>query len=493
MDRRQFLKLFGISTVAATPLVYALAKLPQGAFAPQPRSKESHLIERLTFGVTPELYTRVSKIGTAAFIAQQLRPDALDDTWLEDYLQPFAEDLNTNGGVLFKKRADRKGLRQMLVGVNIARAVRSERQLYERMTQFWGNHFYIYFEKQHCAYYKIDDDRDVIRPYTLAKFRQLLGASAHSPAMLVFLDNAESTRNVPNENYAREMLELHTLGVEGGYTESDVKEVARCFTGWSIQRDPATGTTSYQFKARQHDDAAKIVLDTTISSGGELDGETVLDLVAAHPSTAHFVSRKIARRFVSDNPPAALVERLANTFQQSSGDIPALLDDLFAADEFWNAPPKLKQPFEYMVSVMRALNVELRPDKQVLNGLDGLLNTMGNVPFQWPAPNGYPDVAGVWQSSLLVRWKIAMMAINGKLARQNLNFEPILDLMEMEGVALQLDEMLHFMGKYLFGRLLTDVEYAITVDFARANADALPAQFKLGTALLLASPAFQYR
>ena len=493
MDRREFLKVMGVGVVAATPLVYALAQLPPGTFTPQTRSRDFHAIDRLSFGITPDLYTTVREIGATAFVAQQLQPKSIDDSWLDYYLQPFAHDLGLDGSGE-STTLDRAAVKRMLVKATIVRALHSERQLYERVVQFWGNHFYIYVEKANGAYNKIYDDRDVVRAYAFKSFRQLLGASAHSPAMLIFLDNVTSTRNVPNENYAREMMELHTLGVEGGYSEADVKEVARCFTGWAVQRQAESHHINYKFKATAHDDDEKTVLGTTIpAGGGEADGEIVLDLAAAHPSTARFISRKLARRFVSDNPPEGLVDRLASTFQQSGGDIPALLTDLFAASEFWDAPPKLKQPFEYLVSVMRALNVKVKDESTRLDKLIVFLNQMGNVPFEWPAPNGYPDAAGVWQAGLLTRWNFVLGLLNGDLDGFSVDLQPIFDLMDSAGVAVRLDEMLDFMGAYLLGRALSDAERSAIVDFARSNADDLAAQFRAGTALLLASPAFQYR
>ena len=497
MNRRQFLQTFGVGAgvVAAGTLHRALAALPSGALAPA-RDPAAHVIERLTFGVTPDLYTRVRGDG-AAFIAEQLAPDTIDDSDTLERLAAYAEVMGKNGGVLANMYA---GMRQVvagaLIGSWVTSAVYTQRQLYERMVHFFSNHFYVYINKGPVLFLKVDDDRDAMRPYAMTSFRQLLGASAHSPAMLFFLDNAESERSHPNENYARELMELHTLSVNGGYTEADVKEVARCFTGWSIlsPRESADSSTSYRFRRLLHDNDAKTVLGTTIpKGGGEADGETVLDLLAAHPSTARFISTKIARRFVSDDPPAVLVDQLVGAFQQSAGSIPEVLRVLFTADEFWNAPPKLKQPFEYAVSVMRALNIEITNQRHFLRALSGALEAMGQVPFTWPAPNGFPDVQGAWTDGLLDRWNVALAAVSDQIPGARMNFDPITRLMQAEGVAMQVEPMLGFMGKYLLGRPLTDEEQAVTVDFAQTSATDLQTQVAAGTALLLASPAFQYR
>ncbi|MEO8392902.1 MAG: DUF1800 domain-containing protein, partial [Chloroflexota bacterium] len=292
----------------------------------------------------------------------------------------------------------------------------------------------------------------------------------------------------------REMMELHTLSVDGGYSETDVKEVARCFTGWTVSsvKDSPDGKVGFLFRKERHDPDAKTVLGTTINAGDEGDGEAVLNLVAKHPSTARFISTKIARRFVSDDPPTSLVERMSGTFQQSDGDITSILRDLFAAPEFWNAPPKFKLPFEYLISIMRALNINMSSDLHFLIALKNLLREMGNLPFTWPAPNGYPDVQGAWLGTMYERWNIAL-TVSTSIPGAAANFESLLDLMDVQQVSMQLDDMLGFMGNYLLGRTLTDDEHAIVVEFARARASDLHTQFVSGTALLMASPAFQYR
>jgi uncharacterized protein (DUF1800 family) len=499
MNRRQFLQTFsvGASAIATAPLARALAALPDGALIPGARDPAAHAISRLTFGVTPELYRYVQTIGTTAFIAEQLAPAALDDSAAEQAMQPYTDVLSQNGGLLLQQYG---GMRQIVSGALLSswmiHATFSQRQLYERMVQFFSNHFHEYIGKEIVLFLKVDDEREVIRPNALSNFRQLLGASAHSPAMLLFLDNAESSKDVPNENYARELMELHTLSVDGGYSETDVKEVARCLTGWSIERprDTADGSIHYRFRRGIHDNDAKTVLGATISrGGGEQDGETVLDLLVSHAATAKFISTKIARRFVSDTPSDALVAQMAATFQQSKGDIKAVLNTLFAADEFWSAPPKFKQPFEYVVSVLRALNVRVTNNRHFLRGITDPLQAMGQVPLTWPQPNGFPDVQEQWLGGLLDRWNVALAAVTNQVPGAKIDFEPILDLMTAQQIPMQIGDMLGFMGIYLLGRALTSDEENIVVDFAKQSAEDLPTQFASGTALLMASPAFQYR
>ncbi len=214
------------------------------------------------------------------------------------------------------------------------RAVYSNRQLEEQLDDFWFNHFNVFADKGADRYLVTEYERDAIRPHVLGKFRDLLEATAKSPAMLFYLDNWQSVGpNAPqprgqgnkakrglNENYGRELMELHTLGVDGGYTQKDVTEVARCFTGWTINQPQRGG--KFVFNPRLHDNGEKVVLGVTIpAGGGESDGEKVLDILAHHPATAHFISKKLAMRFVADDPPAALVDRMAETFLKTDGDI----------------------------------------------------------------------------------------------------------------------------------------------------------------------------
>ena len=222
-------------------------------------------------------------------------------------------------------------------------------------------------------------------------------------------------------------------------------------------RDSTDGSVEFLFREFVHDTDAKTVLGTEIpADGDQQDGETVLDLVAKHPAAAAFISTKIARRFVSDDPPAALIERLGATFQQSGGDIASVLRDLFADQEFWNAPPKFKLPVEYLFSILRALNVEMSSNPCFLRTIGSWLRQMGNFPFMWPSPNGYPDVQGPWLGGLFQRWNIALAVTSDGIPGAAINFQSLLDLIEAQQVALKLDDMLAFMGRYLLGRDLVD-------------------------------------
>jgi len=275
--------------------------------------------------------------------------------------------------------------RQLMEG-KIYRAVLSNRQLEEVLTDFWFNHFNVYLRKGADRYLVTSYERDAIRPHVLGKFQDMLLATARHPAMLFYLDNWQSMdpqalenlsksrrgRGSPqvkqlakrvrglNENYGRELLELHTLGVDGGYTQQDVVEVARCFTGWSI-RNPRQGG-DFQFLALLHDRNEKTVLGHKISAGGgEQDGRRVIEILSRHPSTARFISTKLAQRFVTDQPPKALVDRMAATFLKTDGDLREVMRTMLSSREFFSRgayQAKMKSPLEMVVSSVRALNAD---------------------------------------------------------------------------------------------------------------------------------------
>lgn len=304
----------------------------------------------------------------------------------------------------------------------LLRAVYSERQLFEMMVDFWENHFNIFANKDDDRYLLTSYDRDTIRPLAMGRFRDLLGATAHSPAMLFYLDNWRSSVPRPypankdraagvdgglNENYARELMELHTLGVDGGYTQKDVQEVARCFTGWTIQKPNEQGL--FLYRPGLHDDGEKIVLGHRILPGGGMaDGERVLDILATHPATARFIATKLARRFISDDPPQSVIDRGAAVFLKTDGSIRETLRAIVMSPEFFSTTAyrtKMRSPFEYVAAAMRALNAETDGDRPVLDAI----GRMGQPVFGRITPDGYADRADQWLSSgaMIARFNFA--------------------------------------------------------------------------------------
>jgi uncharacterized protein (DUF1800 family) len=312
----------------------------------------------------------------------------------------------------------------------VTRAIYSQRQLQQVMDDFWFNHFNVFAGKGEDRYYLTSYERDVIQPHALGKFKDLVTGTAKSPAMLFYLDNflsadprmaqfeamqryqrqliryrrfggqppvdprqAKKNERGLNENYGRELMELHTLGVDGGYTQKDVTEVARCFTGWTIERPRQS--PSFKFDDRLHDPDPKLVLGKKIHSGGMKDGEQVIDMLVHHPSTAKFISTKLARRFVSDNPPPALVSRMAETFQSSDGDIRAVLKTMIWSPEFWSRETyraKIKTPFELVVTAARALGTDVDTPMPLVQWI----GRIGEPLYQCQPPTGYSDKAETW-------------------------------------------------------------------------------------------------
>src|SRR2546422_4315107 len=260
-----------------------------------------HLLNRIGFGPRPGLPERVQAIGLEKYLDQQLHPERIDDS-ATDRLLAALSSIHVSPAEAIEKYPRPRQLLEELQAQKIIHAVHSERQLQEVMTDFWYNHFNIFWRKNADRWLTSPYEMHAIRPHVLGKFKDLLAATAKSPAMLVYLDNrlSSSIRGI-NENYARELMELHTLGVDGGYTQKDVQEVARALTGWTIQAPQRGG--EFIFRPRIHDDGEKIVLGHKITAGGIRDGEVVIDILAKHPSTARFISTKLVRRFVSDDPP----------------------------------------------------------------------------------------------------------------------------------------------------------------------------------------------
>jgi uncharacterized protein (DUF1800 family) len=313
----------------------------------------------------------------------------------------------------------------------VMRAVYSERQLLEVMTDFWVNHFNVFIFKDRCPYYTTSYERDVIRTHALGKFYDLLLATAQSPAMLMYLDNwlsvgphsqaGKNGQNGLNENYGREVMELHTLGVDGGYSQSDVTELARVLTGWTIAEPDDGG--KFLFDPKRHEPGIKTVVGHQFYEAGSDEGVRVLDMLAHSQATARFISKCLATRFVSDDPPESLVQHMAATFQSSDGDIREVLRTMFHSPEFWSPKAyrsKLKTPLEFVVSAVRASGTTVNAPDAML----ATLNQMGMPPYGMLVPTGYSMKRQTWETEgdVLARINFATALTQGKLG--GLQFDP---------------------------------------------------------------------
>ncbi len=401
---------------AALPRVAAVPR-PVPAPAPGLGTDEEirALIERATFGFTVESYQEALSMGYDAWVEWQLDWQHIVDTQSDLRLNTF-QALRLTNPELLENYPDPFVLNTELPGARIVRALFSKRQLYERVVEFWTDHFNIDQSDELCQWFKISDDRDVIRRYALGRFPDLLRRTAHSPAMMWYLDNYANVAGSVQENYGRELMELHTLGADGPYAEFDVTEVARCFTGWGVRGvDSTTGRPgTFYFDPTQHDYGEKVVLGVTIpAGGGKSDGDFVLDLLAMHPKTAHYVSSKLANWLLSYDPPGGVIDDLVQIYMSTAGDIKAMVRFLVSRSTVARVPQhrraKLKRPLRLVTGLARALST----DSVVPNNLAFELDALGQQPFLHPTPDGYADDLS-WANSTLARWTYAvrMMALD---------------------------------------------------------------------------------
>ena len=558
------------------------------------QQKTLHVLNRLGFGPAPGDIERVQQMGLDRYIQLQLHPDLIDDSACDQAIARL-DTLKMDASRLMESYfSDIRGFlqQQMMAGnmqemklrygidpkmkvgpadakpapkapdlsehdaircvsqlqqAKLMRAVLSQRQLNEVLVDFWSNHFNIDIRKDECRITKIADDRDAIRPHVLGRFRDLLEASARSPAMLKYLDNSDNSvprerslaerkiiewfitaklglnangligdKEGPNENYGREILELHTLGVDGGYTQKDVQEVARCFTGWAIGLGQ-----KFEFQANRHDNGRKVVLGRVIPAGGGIsDGEMVLDILASHPSTARHISFKLCQRFVSDDPPKELVERAAKVFRDTDGDLRRVVETIVTSPEFLSAASyraKIKSPFEYAASAVRALGAEFVPrqgklgkiqetvesgailgygannlSKSQRKSLNAYVFDMGQPLFAYAAPTGYPEVSKKWVSpgALIDRLNFAMALTDQEVTDVRVDLAAMIkgvDADQPRAVFQRLsDSILH-------GEMTASTRDTLQRRALPREGEAGTVDVKKLTALMLGSPEFQRR
>jgi uncharacterized protein (DUF1800 family) len=466
------------------------APLAAQALGLTPRDSALHALNRLAYGPRPGEVDSVAKIGVMRWIDQQLDPDHIDDKAMQQRERQFKilgydrEDLAERYRDVQRERqrlqressppdplsASRRGgtgvrseFRQLggeLPQLAIVRATLSERQLREVMVDFWSNHFNVFVGKGADRFLLPSYIEETIRPRALARFEDLLIATAESPAMLFYLDNAQSVapgsspprpppnlfarrrfgmnempeerreaqRRRPtgiNENYARELLELHTLGVDGGYTQQDIIEVARIFTGWSIE--PPDRGAGFVFRDWAHDHGTKHVFGLTFHDDGKDEGIRLLKFLANQPATMHHVSAKLCMRFVADDPPAGCIDAAVVAWQKTRGDMRAVLRAIFTAPDFWDARAvrsKVKTPFEFVVSAARAISAD--PDSTPR--LAQMVARLGEPLYQQPAPTGYAETEAHWVNSgaLLARMNAAVALAGGRLPGIDANLDAVI-------------------------------------------------------------------
>lgn len=482
LSRRNFLKMAVMGAVATgcSPIIdnrlQAVSALPSDiSIAP---NNIIHLLNRATFGATPQLVETAQSQGIDAWLDTQLDYGSIDNWQMDLRLRRFDTLTMTSGDLLsFVRLPDKRYVANELASAMLVRAIYSERQLYEKMVHFWNDHFSIYYFKDRTANLQTVDDREVIRPHALGNFGDMLRASAHSPAMLVYLDNVVNEKSHPNENYAREIMELHTLGVDGAYTEDDVLEVARCFTGWSVGDGGR-----FVYRPEWHDEGEKVVLGHVIPAhGGQSDGDRVLDILIEHPDTARYVTTKLLRRFVADEPSEAMIDDITGVWINSQGDIPTIMRAIFQHDSFWTAPPKFKRPLEYVISVLRSLQASYNGSKQLVERLQ----IMGQRPFGFNTPDGYPDTADGWLGSLVPRWNFVQDVVTGGQAGVSIGIGQWTRLVQEQGQ--------QSLANAILLRDMSQSEQQALNSVITESSNLSQSDVRANLGVLLSSPTFQWR
>jgi uncharacterized protein (DUF1800 family) len=451
--KKQYLSIFALGALM-------LAVLPAGAAPPTAEQQAVHVLNRLAFGPRPGDIARVTRMGVQRYIDTQLDPAAIPypaalterlatlssanrsaGDVVAEFVELRKEVRDEEEGAKQRRRAGLAALSLETAEARVLRAIDSPRQLEEVMVDFWYNHFNVFAGKGIDRALVASYERDAIRPYVMGSFRDMLGATAKHPAMLYYLDNYLSTAadyvpgrpggaaaNAPkakarglNENYARELMELHTLGVDGGYTQKDVTELARMLTGWTYdQRALVRNNQTFRFDEKRHDQGVKHWLGREVPPQGQLEGEMALDVLATHPATARNISYELAQYFVQDNPPPALVDRMTRTFLDSKGDIRSVLRTMFTSAEFM-APAamgaKFKTPYQYVVSAARASSAPVATPVANVAPLLATMSQLGMPLYGCQTPDGYKNTQDAWLNpdALARRITFATALASGKL------------------------------------------------------------------------------
>jgi uncharacterized protein (DUF1800 family) len=428
LTRRRFGALAGVTTLAGAASVSVGAAPAAAAARHRHVSAVHHLLRRTTYGVTPDQLKAVEKHGAAAWLDAQLHPGRVDDTAMDHLLKRWPKLHWSSWQCRNQMSFGDWDVMFDLVDAHIARAIWSNRQLLEIMVDFWSNHLNVTCPSSDVWDSRHLFDRDVIRRHALGSFSDMLCATGRAPAMLNYLGNAESSGKAPNENWGRELLELHTVGLGAGYSQADVHNSALILTGLSIEPDGG----QFEYKPWMHHVGRVKVLGFAAGNHSAAHGEAVamdyLRYLAHHPSTAHHLATKLAVRFVSDHPPASLVNRLAATYRQHHTQIVPVLRQLFASEEFADSQgAKVRTPYEDFVATARLLRI--RPPHHGTEGirdLQWMTSNVGQPPLGWHAPNGYADTAAAWASTsaTLGKWNLHM-SLAGQWWPKNLNYPKV--------------------------------------------------------------------
>jgi uncharacterized protein (DUF1800 family) len=528
-----------------------------------PREKAIHALNRLGFGPRPGDVDRILRIGVQTWISEQLHPDRINDTLaaaklsrlptlsmstielFDTYERPLRDARQERKRELAKTgrasddidAADVEKMRAMippekrprriveeLSAARVLRAAYSDRQLNEVMVDFWMNHFNVYAAKGLELVFLTSFERDVVRPRIWGKFDDLLMATAKSPAMLFYLDNAQSAaeedhrpprpargpfgfgffprkpggaapqKKAPtglNENYARELMELHTLGVEGGYTQRDVTELARVLTGWSIDRRGGEEPGGFIFRWQIHDIGPKRVLLWSFPPGGGIEeGERMIEILAHHPSTAHHIARELVQRLVADDPPPALVEHVARTFLATDGDLRQTVAAVIESPEFFDPKyyrAKVKSPFEYVVSAVRASGGEMDEALPVVREIA----SMGEPLYLCQPPTGYSDLSSAWVNTgaFVARLNFALALASNRIQGIGIDLTRAVSAAEASDPNRSVDLLARkLIGSDLSPETRATIAKRLEADTDVGNADS---RLQLVAGLILGSPEFQ--
>jgi uncharacterized protein (DUF1800 family) len=412
--------------IFALALGFGFVSSTQAATSSDP--KVLHVLNRLSFGPQPGDIERTTNLGVEGYIQQQLNPNNISESQRLKTQLAQLETLDLNALTLLaqiklpragqgqkptpeQRKAYRQEMRhvtEQAIQARLLRAMESPRQLQEVMVDFWYNHFNVFANKGVDRLLVGAYEQDAIRPYAFGRFRDLIEATAQHPAMLFYLDNWQNTApNTTlnsrgktqglNENYARELMELHTLGVDGGYTQQDVVALAKILTGWTFRRSaqPGVGQSGFYFDAKRHNYGDKVFLGHTIKGSGIAEGKQAFDILAKSPATARQISFQLAQYFVADRPPKPLVDRLSQKYLSTDGSIREVLNTLFHSPEFWdsrNYNAKFKTPYQYALSAVRATGTEVTNFRPVL----GFLQQAGMPLYGCLTPDGYKNTEAAW-------------------------------------------------------------------------------------------------